>query len=352
MQSFSKSRLLAATVFSFVLLNSLGVNLQQGLTGQGAWFQGELVEAKSSAGRARGGSFSRPSGSGSSGGSRGGSSGGGSSGGGYSNPSYRNDPYYNDRPYSNPGPVIVPLPGGYGGGYASSSGGGFGLLVFLLLFLLFPIAAMYLMRAGRSRGVNQGAMAGNRELTNDIVTVTKLQIALLAQARDIQKSLTELTLNSDTETPEGLTEMLRETVLALMRTPENWTHVRAMSETVKSREAAAQLFEKISIEERSKFSAETLAKVGGRIRRQDIRPIDEGPASFIVVTLLVGTEDDRPLLPNTIHSVQELQAALQRIGAVTPEYLLIYELLWSPQDASDSLTYDELLSEYPDLVQI
>ncbi|HEY9659161.1 MAG TPA: DUF1517 domain-containing protein, partial [Allocoleopsis sp.] len=197
------------------------------------------------------------------------------------------------------------------------------------------------------------AGGGNRELQNDIVTVTRLQVALLAQARYVQERLTELTLSVDTETPEGLTELLRETVLALMRSPENWSHVRASSQTVKSRQEAAQLFEKLSIEERSKFSAETLAKVGGKIRRQAVKvDEDEGPASYIVVTLLIGTEDDRPIIPESIHSSAELQTTLQRIGGITSDYLLIYELLWSPQEASDSLTYDELLSEYPDLVQL
>jgi uncharacterized membrane protein len=350
-------RLFTATALSFVLLNSLGVDLRRSMSEQDALFLGDRVEARSSGARGRGGSFRRAPSGGSGGGSSGGGFGGsGGSGGGYRDPSYRNypsDPYYRDRPYSNPGPVFVPIPGGYGGYVSTGSGGALSLLVFLVLFLMFPIAAMYLARAGRGRGNGYaGATVGNRELANDIVTVTRLQIALLAQARSIQTELTELTLDADMETPEGLADMLRETVLALMRSPENWSHARAQSETVRSRDEAAQLFEKLSVIERSKFSAETLAKVGGRVRRQQLRPDDDGPAAFIVVTLLIGTEDDRPIIDPQIRSTQELQAALQRIGAITPDYLLIYELLWSPQDASDSLTYDELLAEYPDLVQI
>lgn len=31
---------------------------------------------------------------------------------------------------------------------------------------------------------------------------------------------------------------------------------------------------------------------------------------------------------------------------------MIFELLWSPQDPSDSLTDDELLAGYSDLIQI
>jgi uncharacterized membrane protein len=342
MQNRPILRLLSTTALTLTLVNSLGVDLQAGFSRQ-SWLQGDRTEAKTSGGRSRGGSFSRPSAP----------SGGG--GGSYrSAPSYNNDPYsdpYYRQPRSVPVPIPIPVGGGYGYGY--SSGGGFGLILLLLLGggIILPIVWNYI-RLASSQSTQRGSF-GAGELDNDIVTITRLQVALLAQARYIQDDLTQLTLNVDPDSPEGLTEMLRESVLGLLRSPENWTHVRASSQTVKSREEATQLFEQMSIEERSKFNAETLARVGGQVRRQALRlPTDEDPASYIVVTLLVGTADDRPLINDTIHSADELQKVLQRIGGVSPEYLLVFELLWSPQDASDSLTRDELLTEYSDLVQI
>jgi uncharacterized membrane protein len=92
--------------------------------------------------------------------------------------------------------------------------------------------------------------------------------------------------------------------------------------------------------------------VGGKVRRQALERRGQDPAAYIVVTLLLGTEDDRPLFSDKIYSTAELQAALKRVGAITPAYLLIYELLWSPQDPSDSLTHEELLASYPDLIQL
>ncbi len=65
----------------------------------------------------------------------------------------------------------------------------------------------------------------------------------------------------------------------------------------------------------------------------------------------MGTADDRPLL-SPIYSANELNTALQRLGATSPDYLMVFELLWSPQDPSDSLTDDELLAGYSDLIQI
>ncbi|NJR64758.1 MAG: DUF1517 domain-containing protein [Leptolyngbyaceae cyanobacterium CRU_2_3] len=337
----AKLRLLGTTALTIICVNHWGLSWQPQTDGQRWSALGDRAAARSSGGRSRGGSFSRPSG-----GSR-------SSGSApRSNPAPNPDPYY---PSSRS--VPVPIPGGYGGyGYGFGSGFGFGSILLVLLLgggVILPIMWIYFMRSAGSRLDKGNGYAANKELDNDIVTVTQLQIALLAQARDIQNSLTELTANADTESQMGLSQLLQESVLALLRAPENWTHVRAMAQVVKSREAASQLFEKISIEERSKFSTETLSNVGGRVRHQALPTNeDDAPASYIVVTLIVGTADDRLLFDEKIYDSQALKSALQRLGSIPADYLMVFELLWSPQDAADSLTYDELLTEYPGLVQI
>jgi uncharacterized membrane protein len=40
------------------------------------------------------------------------------------------------------------------------------------------------------------------------------------------------------------------------------------------------------------------------------------------------------------------------LAGLPSDYLMTFELIWSPQDPSDSLTDDELLTEYSDLIQI
>ena len=346
MRTLAKLRFLSATALALALFNALSIETHTGHSNS-VWIMSGRAEARSSGGRSRGGSFSRPS----------------SPSRSAPAPSYRNDP----APYY-PRSVPVPIPApGYGYGYGSGYGsGGFSLFPLLLLLgggSILPIVWFYFMRS-RSLPSQQpdqgygdqsygGSYSGNREIDNNIVTVTRLQVALLSQARSIQDSLTDYTLKADTDTPEGLVALLQESVLALLRSPENWSHVRVSSETVKSREAASQLFEQLSIEERSKFSAETLSNVSGQVRQQAVpKAEDDAPASYIVVTLVLGTADDQPLFNEKIRSTVELQAALKRLGSIPSDYLLVFELLWSPQEATDSLTYDELLTEYPDLVQI
>ena len=196
-------------------------------------------------------------------------------------------------------------------------------------------------------------MIQNNELDNDIVTVSKLQVALQSSALSLQSELSELTLEADTETTQGLQKLLEEAALVLLRNADNWTHVLGSSQTIDRREEAETVFNRLSIEERSKFSAETLTNVDGKIRQKEVVESDrnQGTTAYIVVTLLIGTADDRPLF-GQIDSAQAMQEALKNVAAMRSDYLMVFELLWSPQVETDTLTEAELATEYADLVPI
>ena len=196
-------------------------------------------------------------------------------------------------------------------------------------------------------------MIQNNELENDIVTVSKLQVALQSSASSLQSELSQLTLEADTEAIQGLKKLLEDAVVALLRNAEHWTHVFGSSETISNREAAEVVFNRLSIEERSKFSTETLSNVDGKIRTRDVVEPEgkEKGAAYIVVTLLVGTADDRPLFAS-IDSAGEMQEVLKNVAAIQLDYLMVFELLWSPQVETDTLTEAELAAEYRELVGI
>jgi uncharacterized membrane protein len=198
---------------------------------------------------------------------------------------------------------------------------------------------------------SQSHNSGGGEASNNTVTVTQLQVGLFSQERQIQDRLSELTLNADMDTASGRSEMLREAVLAILRSPENWSHVRSSSQVVKSREEAGNLFEQLSLAERSKFESESLVNVGGKVRRKELQGEDADPGSYIVVTLLVGTENDKPLFEQ-VHTAEDLKTALEALGAISIDYLLILELLWNPQDDRESLTEDEMLTHYANLMPL
>lgn len=196
-------------------------------------------------------------------------------------------------------------------------------------------------------------MIQTNELENNIVTVSKLQVALNTGARSIQSELSQLTLEADTETADGLKQLLEDAALALLRTIENWTHVLGSSQAISTREEAETVFNRLSIEERSKFSAETLTNVDGKIRRRSLVEPDpnEGSGAYIVVTLLIGTADDQPLFTQ-VESAQAMQEVLKQLASMRTDYLMVFELLWSPQIETDTLTEAELATEYADLVSL
>lgn len=221
--------------------------------------------------------------------------------------------------------------------------------VWIIILLIIFAIVYFIIRAIMMRSKQIG---GGNDLGNATFTVSKLQVALFAQAREVQARLTELTLEVDTDTPEGLMTLMQESALALVRTPENWTHVSCSSQSV-HRDKAEEVFNKLSLEERTKFSEETLVNVRGRVAQRStaIASPDKDPSAYIVVTLLIGTEHDKPLF-GEIRNTQELRTALEAIASIPVSHLLVFELLWSPQADTDSLTYDELLTEYSNMIQI
>lgn len=70
-----------------------------------------------------------------------------------------------------------------------------------------------------------GDASEKRELDNDSMTVSKIQVALLAEARAIQSELTELSLEVDTDTLDGLLQLVQEAALALLRMQIGRAHV-------------------------------------------------------------------------------------------------------------------------------
>ena len=331
----SKLQLLCTAIVSFFLVNAVDIHLIP-TSNQVTLNIGQKAQARRSGGRSGGGSFRSSH-------SRSSSS--------YSR-SRSSDLDYSNRTYSSGSNVYV-----VSGGPSVYSYSSIPLIVLIIIFGILALAIVSVIRSSinstnsDNHAINANHVIGNSEIDNNIVTVSKIQVGLLAEARAIQTQLSEYSLSTDTETPEGLAQLLQEASLALLRTESSWTHVSASSKTVRNREEAQAIFTQLSIEERSKFSAETLTNVNGIRRLQDNSKQDNEPGSYIVVTLLIGTENDRPLFGN-VYSVKELKQALQRIAATPPEYLTVFELLWTPQSETESLTYDELLSEYTKLMQV
>lgn len=264
-----------------------------------------------------------------------------------------------------PAPRMSPAPRTYapggGGGYYPGGGfgfpflfpfigigGGFGGLFTLLIFIAIANVVV--------RGL-RGATAGDDydyaapASSNPPVSIAKLQVGLLADARALQDDLNRLATTADTGTSQGLAKLLQETTLALLRHPDYWAY--AASEDKQTRLLSAeQEFNRYTLSARSRFSAETLSNVNNQLTQAEPQALltgdtDQAPGEYILATVVVATQGKLDL-PD-IYSSADLRQALGQIGAVSGENLLAVEVLWTPQQSGETLSSDELISQYPEL---
>lgn len=265
------------------------------------------------------------------------------------------------RTYAPPSRTYAPpggggyYPGGGGFGFpfivpVFGIGGGFGGLFSILLFISI---AGFLVRSFRRTDEVDGYSDGYGTPT---VSVARLQVGLLAGARSLQEDLNRLALTANTSSSAGLTQVLQETTLSLLRHPEYWVYAGSNSEQT-SLSGAEGLFNRLALTERSKFNNESLSNVNNQLRQAPtagelpaaggelVMPQSSG--EYIIATILVATQSKLQL--PTVNSTEDLRRALSQIGAIPSEQLLAVEVLWSPQAEGDTLTSDDVLGEYPDL---
>jgi uncharacterized membrane protein len=262
--------------------------------------------------------------------------------------------------YGAPSRTYTAPRGGYypGGGYP---GGGFGFpFVFppmffigggggLFTILIFIAIAGFLTRALRRPSDSVDAMG----YSTPTVSIAEIQVGLLSSARELQVDLDRIARTANTGSSAGLTQVLQETTLSLLRHPEYWVY--AGSKTQQARlEAAEAQFNRLSLAERSKFSGETLSNVNSQLKQAEARaalPEAGGslasPGEYIVVTLLVAAQGNLQL--PAVQNTEDVRRALSQVGAVSSDKLLALEVLWTPQAEGDTLSADEMIAEYPDL---
>lgn len=276
------------------------------------------------------------------------------------------------RTYAPPSRTYAPPGGGYypyapypGGGFGFpfvfpffGIGGGFGGLFTILIFIAIANFLVQTFRRVGSGEVDEASYSSNPP-----VSITRLQVGLLAESRGLQAELNQIAETADTNSPEGRAEILQETSLALLRHPEYWVYAGGGSGQARLGSAESQ-FNRLALAERSKFTEETLSNVNNQLKAaaskgalpaaqeggeldNPTRLITEGPGEYIIVTLLAATLGNLQLPP--INNADDLRQALRQLGGMPSDKLLAIEVLWTPQAEGDTLTSDDLLAEYADL---
>jgi uncharacterized membrane protein len=251
---------------------------------------------------------------------------------------------------------------GYGGGMGGGSsffffpspwmffggGGGAGGILSLLVFAALASTAVQAFQ--RFQGQDGGSDLG---LKSSKVSVVKLQVGLLSEAKTLQEDLNRIAQKANTASSAGLAQALQETTLSLLRHPEYWAY--AGGESKQSAMLAAESeFNRMILSERSKFLGESVSNVSGQLKQANatltMNPageLVEQSGEYIVVTLLVGAEG-KVELP-AINSATDLRGALSTLGAVSSDRLLTLEVLWQPGSTEGVLTSDDMVEYYPTL---
>ncbi|KQK13686.1 uncharacterized protein LOC100843817 [Brachypodium distachyon] len=238
---------------------------------------------------------------------------------------YSAAPFYSPSPFVSVGPAV-------GIGF-----GGSGFLLTLVGFAAFLYLAGFL-----SDSSGGGSVLTETQKT----TVLKLQVGLLGMARSFQKELDQIAEKADTSTPSGLSYVLTETTLALLRHPDCCISAYSTVDVKRSIDDGEKRFNQLSIEERGKFDEETLVNVNSIKRQKAGSQRSSGFSNeYIVITILVAAEGVHKL--PTINSSSDLKTALQKLGAVPSSKILAVEVLWTPQNENDTLSERELLEDYP-----
>ncbi|AFY69001.1 hypothetical protein Pse7367_0699 [Thalassoporum mexicanum PCC 7367] len=238
--------------------------------------------------------------------------------------------------------------------FLGGSGGGlFGILVFIAI----ASVVMRSLRGFVGDGDGDGALGLGTD--SNKVGVAKVQVGLLATARELQRDLTRLAMDSDTSTPQGLATILQEATVSLMRHPEYWVYVDSQKYTT-GMAAAEQKFNGLLMAERSKLNAEVLSNVNNRlngINGKQSQPeltgdAIEDPSEYIVVTLIVAAQNKALDRVGAVRSTGDLSQALSSLGAIAADDLYALEILWEPQSPEFTLSGDEVISIYPNLIRV
>jgi uncharacterized membrane protein len=184
----------------------------------------------------------------------------------------------------------------------------------------------------------------------ETIHLYRLRVALLASAKDIQADLLKLAEENETNFSEGLSEILRETTLSILRHPEKVVYCDSFS--LSGGGELEQKFLSLAFEERSKISSEIVSSVSGTLNESGEK-IGSGSSAdneFILVSILVAATLKLGEIP--VETADQLHSSLVKIGSISPGSLCALEIIWQPEGEAEVLTKEELLSLYPDLQAI
>jgi uncharacterized membrane protein len=242
---------------------------------------------------------------------------------------------------------------GYGGwGF----GGGMGMVGSLMLVGIVCLGAVMVVRSIRraARRGSLGYSADNDEYDDvaasmDRSYVYKIQLGLGRSGRGVQKRLEEFASTGDTSSEAGLAELLRQTMLELMREKDAIRYGLVEPSGPFSLSNGEAKMNGATMAERSRFQLERVRGSEGQVRRSEAAAtVGKEALEFLVITILVATRSPLDGMKK-VEDRSALEGVLSELGGVPSSALLGLEVVWTPADPEDSLTETDLMTTYPEL---
>jgi uncharacterized membrane protein len=290
---------------------------------------------------------------------------------------------YSSGYYSRPSVAITPGIGygynpffGFGGGGGGYYGGpgivsvARGPSFFDLLFVggfLF-VASNILNNAGR--GISSGMSWADDSLAGDVMSslgpgtsVVQLSVALEVPDRDDPNSilsvLNRLSKTASTDSRVGIQNLTSQVAIELLRKKASIVSGSSVYQHFGARSNAGRDYESRSIRERSKFERESVSKYGGVEYSSNRSPSLGGgssgddpsaKATMAVVTLVMAIDGDSTNVPK-INSISNVEDALRLIAANSKvdDCLQSVEILWTPEERTETLSVRDVVADYPEL---
>ena len=261
-------------------------------------------------------------------------------------------------PYYSP-PVFSPFYGGYGA-MAVPRGPSF----FDLLF--FGSLGFVLLNAftNTARGIATSGTELFTDSTTSVLgsgtTVAKISVALEVPNRDdgnsILSSLERLAQTAKTDSRVGIQNLTSQVALELLRRKSSIVSAFSQSQHFRDKTQAQREYSLTAVQERGKFEEETISQFGGvdyGMTTNRASGDSTGKATMAVVTFVFAIDGDSTKLPK-IRSIADVEEALRRIAtdSKVDECLQSTEILWTPEDRSETLSLRDVIADYPELVSV
>eukprot|EP00565_Helicotheca_tamesis_P006163 CAMPEP_0185741216 /NCGR_PEP_ID=MMETSP1171-20130828/38840_1 /TAXON_ID=374046 /ORGANISM="Helicotheca tamensis, Strain CCMP826" /LENGTH=535 /DNA_ID=CAMNT_0028413171 /DNA_START=72 /DNA_END=1679 /DNA_ORIENTATION=+ len=201
----------------------------------------------------------------------------------------------------------------------------------------------------------------NAGVLGEGVSVVQMTVALNVPNRDDEENsilykLKELSKTARTDSRVGVQDLTSQVALELLRRKQYIVASSSKYFHFYNENKAEREYNNLAIQERGKFEKETVSKYDGvDYTNQQQKLIEDGAlqtqATMAVVTILLTIEGDSTKVPTKLNSISDVEEGLRLIASDVKvgSCLRGAEILWTPEERTETLSRRDVFADYPEL---